>query len=88
MKSVTERRATMIPTVLDIEVDIDFEIYPAVYGRRENGVQIEPDLPRQVEITSVVPRGSARGKPPNLLRYLNESQILYLEDQVMEGLTE
>ena len=71
----------------DIEVDIEYEVYPAMPARFENGVQMEPDLPMQVDITAVYPRAKAKGRPPNLLRFLDESSLIYLEDLILEEIT-
>lgn len=73
-------------TRIDLEVDIDFEIYPATRGKRDtDGQQIEPDLPSQIEITGVYSTSDA-GQEVNLIGSLPEALIIDLEDEIFEAL--
>ena len=60
-------------TYIQLEVDIDYEIEPPEFG-----------LPEQVEIHSVTVAGAhGPGRKQNLLRYLNESERINLEDEIL-----
>ena len=60
-------------TYIQLEVDIDYEIDPPEFG-----------LPEQVDIQSVTVTGvHGSGRKQNLLRYLNESERINLEDEIL-----
>ena len=60
-------------TYIQLEVDIDYEIDPPEFG-----------LPEQVDIQSVTVAGAhGPGRKQNLLRYINESDRISLEDEIL-----
>ena len=60
-------------TYVQLEVDVSYEIEPPEFG-----------LPEQVEILSVTVTGAhGSGRKQNLLRYLNESERINLEDEIL-----
>ena len=60
-------------TYIQLEVDIDYEIDPPELG-----------LPEQVDMRSVTVTGAhGAGRKQNLLRYLNESERINLEDEIL-----
>lgn len=60
-------------TYIQLEVDIDYEIEPPEFG-----------LPEQVEIRSITATGNyGSGRKQNLLRYVNESDKISLEDEIL-----
>ena len=61
-----------IETQLTLNVLVQYTIEPA-----ENG------FPEQVNITAVRPWGLHSGKSVNLLRFMDESQIINLEDEIL-----
>lgn len=73
-------------TRVDLEVDIDFEVYPATRGKRDSdGQQLEPDLPSQIEITGVYSTSDV-AQEVNLIGSLPESVIIDIEDEIFEAL--
>ena len=73
-------------TRIDLEVDIDFEVYPATRGKRDSdGKQLEPDLPSQIEITGVYSTSDV-DQEVNLIGSLPEALIIDLEDEIFEAL--
>lgn len=73
-------------TRIDLEVDIEFEVYPAMRGKRDSeGFQLEPDLPSQVEITGVYST-SDTDQEVNLIGSLPEAVIIDIEDEIFEAL--
>lgn len=73
-------------TRLDIEVDIDFEVYPASNGKRDpGGMLLEPNLPSQVEILGVYLVDDFH-QENNLLGSLPEATVIDLEDEIFEAL--
>ena len=73
-------------TRLDIEVDIEFEVYPPSGGKRDpGGMQIEPDLPSQVEITAVY-LTTDTNQECNLVGVLPEATLIDIEDEIFEAL--
>jgi hypothetical protein len=81
----TNTRETQLE--LSLEVDVHYEHYPATYGRREasSGVPLEPDFPEQVEITHVYAKKEG-GKPVDILELLTESEVISLEDEILESM--
>lgn len=61
-----------IHTQLTLDVVVQYSIEPA-----ENG------FPEQVDITKVQPIGGAGRNSANLLRFMDESQIINLEDEIL-----
>jgi len=60
-------------TYIQLEVDIDYEIDPPEFG-----------LPEQVDMRRVtVTTAHGSGRKQNLLRYLNESERINLEDEIL-----
>ena len=60
-------------TYIQLEVDIEYEIDPPEFG-----------FPEQVDIQSVTVTGAhGSGRKQNLLRYLNESERINLEDEIL-----
>ena len=60
-------------TYIQLEVDIDYEIDPPEFG-----------LPEQVDIQSVTVTGAhGSGRKQNLLKYINESDRISLEDEIL-----
>lgn len=60
-------------TYVQLEVDVSYEIEPPEFG-----------LPEQVEILSVTVTGAhGPGRKQNLLRYINESDRITLEDEIL-----
>ena len=60
-------------TYIQLEVDIDYEIDPPEFG-----------LPEQVDMRSVtVTTAHGSGRKQNLLRYINESDRISLEDEIL-----
>jgi hypothetical protein len=60
-------------THIQLEVDIDYEIDPPEFG-----------LPEQVDIRSVTVTGAhGSGRKQNLLKYINESDRISLEDEIL-----
>ena len=57
---------------VEVAVTIEYEITPGCIGARENGIPIEPDLPAEVEILSVV---DGNGEPYELLESDVESVV-------------
>lgn len=77
---------TQYRTRLDIEVDIEFEVYPATAGKRDpGGMMIEPDLPAQIEITAVYVSADI-DQQINILGSLPEATVIDLEDEIFEAL--
>jgi hypothetical protein len=72
---------------LSLEVNVHYEHYPATHGRREagSGVPLEPDFPEQVEITHVY-ASQKGGKPVDILDLLSESEVISLEDEILESM--
>lgn len=72
------------------KVEIEYEIFPAVYGRPEldsGGLYLggPPNLPEQIEIRAVyVPL--AKDKKINILDLLSEGDIINLEDDIQSTL--
>jgi len=61
-------------TYIQLEVDIHYEIEPPEFG-----------LPEQVDIQSVTATGShGSGRKQNLLKYINESDMITIEDEIQE----
>jgi hypothetical protein len=61
-----------IHTQLTLDVVVQYAIEPA-----ENG------FPEQVDITKVQPIGGSGRNSANLLRFMDESQIINLEDEIL-----
>ena len=60
-------------TSIQLEIEVSYEIEPPEFG-----------LPEQVEILSVTPSGAhGPGRKQNLLRYINESEIISIEDEIL-----
>ena len=60
-------------TYIQLEVDIHYEIDPPEFG-----------LPEQVDIQSVTVTGAhGSGRKQNLLKYINESDRISLEDEIL-----
>ena len=60
-------------TYVQLEVDIYYEIEPPEFG-----------LPEQVDIQSVTATGThGPGRKQNLLRYINESDMITIEDEIL-----
>jgi hypothetical protein len=60
-------------TYIQLEVDIDYEIDPPEFG-----------LPEQVDMRRVtVTTAHGSGRKQNLLRYINESDRISLEDEIL-----
>ena len=60
-------------TYIQLEVDINYDIDPPEFG-----------LPEQVDMHSVTVSGAhGAGRKQNLLRYLNESERINLEDEIL-----
>lgn len=63
-----------------MKIEIDFDYLPAERGSRENGIQMEPDYPEDVEINSVTYNGmdisshfDLNRLSTEILNYKNES---------------
>lgn len=76
-----------IDLTLDLErLEVKYEYYPALAGKREApGVLMDPDLPEQVEILHVYAK-TPSGKRLDLLELLSESEIISIEDEILESM--
>ena len=72
---------------LDLEeLDIHYEHYPALAGRQDApGVLIDSDLPEQVEILHAYAKTPGGGKL-DILKLLSESEIISIEDEILESM--
>ena len=74
---------------LDLEdAEVHYEHYPASYGRREansGGLQLEPDFPEQVEIFHIYAK-TPGGKKLDILELLSESEIISIEDEILDSM--
>ena len=60
-------------TYVQLEVNVHYEIEPPEFG-----------LPEQVDIQSVTATGThGPGRKQNLLRYINESDMITIEDEIL-----
>ena len=82
----TKTFETQIELMFD-RIDVHYEHYPATYGRRERnsgGLPLEPDFPEQIEITHVY---ATRGETTlDILGLLTESDVISLEDEILESM--
>jgi hypothetical protein len=72
---------------LDLEqLEAEYEYYPALAGKRETpGVLLDPDLPEQVEILHLYAKTSSGGRV-DILELLSESEIISIEDEILESM--
>lgn len=78
----------MYRTELNIELDIKFEVYPAVAGHVEpgsGGLKLEPDFPAQVHITGVFLAGDEK-QEVNIVKLLSDEEIECLEADISDAL--
>lgn len=71
-------------------VEVEYEVYPAVYGRSEpnsGGLYLggPPHLPEQVDVKAIyVPL--TKDRRINILELLSEGDIINLEDEIQSSL--
>ena len=78
----------MYRTELNIELDIEFDIYPATSGAVEpnsGGLKLEPDFPAQVHVTGVFLIHDTTQKV-NLLPLLSDHEVESLEEDIYDAL--
>ena len=79
---------------LEIEVSVEYEHTPAERGKRDRGLQMEPDWPECATVTSVKIRHPIPGTNPRVTRVpintdteiidmLPQSEIEYLEEEAL-----
>lgn len=78
----------MYRTELNTELDIRFDVYPAVAGKVEpnsGGLKLEPDFPAQVYITGVFLASDTKQKF-NLVDVISEAELASLEADISDAL--
>ena len=51
------KKRTMIVDLIDVEVEVEYSLYPACKGAREGGLQLEPDEDAGIDIECVTIHG-------------------------------
>lgn len=82
------QRNELYRTELSLELDVQFDVYPATRGAVEpgsGGLKLEPDFPAQVHITGVFLVWDTK-QECNLVKLLSDEEIESLEADISDAL--
>jgi len=71
-------RTTSEATLYDVEVAIEYFYHPFCKGRYEDGLQMDPDEPAEVELISVTLMGQ------DVLKYMADDDVARLKERLLE----